>query len=171
MKCSDFDDRISLFMDGEMEKEETEGWKAHLDECPTCAGKLDQAATVDGLIASIPDPPPGLMTAQHLMTHGKTRQKNARLKLAGAIAAVLVIVAGLFFARTAINMPGNMGPSPIQFVSLREKPDLSYRIELNDSRYEMKIWGEEVTLLSCHVSEKSETSQAELSIGLENKKP
>jgi len=84
---------------------------------------------------------------------------------------VVMLLAGVFFFSRTMTVPGTHRPAPVQFVSLKEHPDLSYRIELNDSRYEMKIWGEEVTLLSCHVSEKSETCQAELSIGLEDKKP
>lgn len=169
MKCNDFDERISLYMDGEMEIEEIEGWKAHLAVCPACTTKLDHATAVDALIASIPSPPPGMMTPHHLMERGRIREKTTRLRLAGTLMAVIVLAAGLFLTRSAVNMPGERKPSPVHFVSLKEKPDLSYRIELNDSKYELKIWGEEVTLLSCHVSEKSETDQAELNMGLDSK--
>jgi hypothetical protein len=169
MKCKDFEERISFFMDREMDEEEREAWDKHLEGCGTCRELLATFRGIDSLVAAIPDPALKGLSLQDIMEKRKRRTRISILRLAASLTTLLLIL-GAFFLLPA--MQGKQGTTilPITFMELTRPPEAHYTLSLNDSAYRLKVYGEEVTLLSCDIREKDRESEAELSITFKDTK-
>ena len=170
MKCDDFRERVSFFIDNEMDRKEREGWESHLKRCEACKGLLDELSAVDSLIAGLPDPAPPSIIPGDLIARGKRHQSPGWVRLAGAFTVMIIVILGtVFFLQRPDWNPSNFY-TPIDFRELGERPAADYHIELNESNYNLKLWGEEVKLLSCEIRISDGNTQAELSVDFEAKK-
>lgn len=155
MNCSEFEDKISLYMDGELPGDERESVKNHLESCPACKKVYDEFKSIDGLIVNIPKASPEKISAQDLLNRGKADGMTLplfsfpRLALAGAF--IILLVLGIFAAKgvlftpapvpTMANTAGNIKPEPVITRT-------DYDVRLNDTAYNVSVEGEGVRMIS-----------------------
>lgn len=157
MNCNESEDRISLYIDGELSGDETESVKKHMKSCPECNKLYNEFKSVDGLIDNIPHISPERINAHDLLTKGKMGGSalpmfnSRRIALAGAFLILLAL--GLFAAKDIFFTPSPGPPQPgiagnRAITSEQEIIRLDYDVQLNDTVYNVAVEGEGVRMIS-----------------------
>lgn len=155
MNCSDFEERVSYFIDGEIMGEEVQEWICHKDECPRCRALFEKLARIDSLVRDIPDISPERVNPFDLMKEGqKTTVAGLPAKLfpLAAICALFIICLALFWRGqqpSALHFPR----TGVTAAAVADNPDIRYDVDLNESHYSLSIYGKEVSLVSFEISE------------------
>ncbi len=155
MNCNEFEDKISLYMDGELCGDERESVENHLESCPACKKVYDEFKSIDGLIYNIPQISPEKINAHDFIGKDETRGvilpvfNFRRLALAGAF--LILMALGLFMAKGVI-FPPSLQPMP-PAVSHKATPEVEitrsdYDVRLNDTAYNVSVEGEGVRMIS-----------------------
>ncbi|GEM_PF-2527027 len=155
MKCRDFEERVSYFIDGEIKGEELQELVRHRNECPQCRALFEKLVRMDNLVQNIPEVSPERMNPFDLMKQcQKTTMTGLPAKLfpLAAICALFIICLALFWRgplKSAVHIPLHGTPA----ATVADNPDIRYDVDLNDSHYSVSIYGKEVSLVSFEISE------------------
>ncbi|MDQ7824911.1 MAG: zf-HC2 domain-containing protein [Candidatus Eremiobacteraeota bacterium] len=159
MKCGDFEERASWFLDGEMDGTEKAAWDEHLTLCPQCRGVLESYSRVDSIVSALPEEiPPALNPFDLMEKKGSVLGGRVQcfLRFAPVFAVILVVAGALFFLKGTAFLPVP-SPSPAEggghSLIPGEAPVFDYHVELNDSQYSIALWGEEVKMVSLYLAE------------------
>jgi len=94
MDCKHFDEYISLYLDGVIDKENKKEFEEHLNQCPQCKKKLEETQEVISLIKSLDEEslPQGFRDnlIKKLESSRKIQTRNL-LRWVAAVAGVIVI--------------------------------------------------------------------------------
>ena len=101
MKCEDFSRLIDAYIDGELGKAEEDRLLTHAQECEKCAEELKNARNLRDMLMGMDDdivPPLSAQAAWRTAVKAEARKKRMKniYKYCGSIAAVLVIMIGVF---------------------------------------------------------------------------
>ena len=157
MNCSEFEDKISFYMDGELPGDETESVEKHMEGCPECKKLFDEFKSIDGLIDNIPQISPEKINAHDLLSKGESRGtilpvfNFQKFALAGVFLILLAL--GLFVAKDIIFVPSQNTTQPGMAVNHNIKPGTEttrtdYDVQLNDTAYNVTVEGEGVRMIS-----------------------
>lgn len=161
MECREFEERVSIFMDGEMEHEECLAWERHLESCARCRKLLEDFRSVDSIVKAIPSDSPEMMNPFDLIREksGARVWKPWILRFSTAFAILLIAAGLIFFFNAPFFIPVH-SPTPggSSSETITEAPAFKYNIQLNDSKYSVSLWGEEVQMLSFRLTENDSSS-------------
>lgn len=101
MTCDRIKEMMIDYLYGEMSREQADGFRSHLEECPACAQEMEQYALFRKLASESPDPEPSALTIQRLVTMAREDADNRKsfwsfswVKLLSAV-CVMAIVGGV----------------------------------------------------------------------------
>lgn len=159
MKCEDFENRLSFFLDGETDQEESARFNEHINQCPKCRETYRESAALDQKVKSIPVfKPPGTAPA------GDTKRGGLvlfpRLVMAGVL-ALMLLAAGVYLALPGFfnTRPSSSPPVAVNTPAPEKTAEkinrIKYDFQFNDSTYDLKVEGEGVRLVSFEMFEDS----------------
>ncbi len=105
-KCASVQDRLVLYLEGELDPAQTADVEQHLAVCADCRKVLKEEKALTALLAELPQAPEGSILVRTLSAKERLCRR-ARLvrRLAGAAAAILILCAGLWVLRAPRSEP------------------------------------------------------------------
>ncbi len=124
MKCKETSERLDAYLDGELAPREALAVQAHLRECPRCAAELQELQRLSEAVQSLEGIVPPSDFSRRVRDAAEAR-RDAIIQLrplaaqrlsraASLIAALVMVVAGLWFGASMGHSAARGGSAPVE---------------------------------------------------------